>query len=252
MRFFFLLLFATNLAFISWQIFAPADEQTVPPPYGNVKIESKGLRLLSELSEKDYPPTRKMVAIKEEEPEPTIELIAPEPQPVIAEEKEEEAPTVTVAKSCYQSSPFITKKEVESFEQELEKAGISYHSLQTIQVQKQNYWVMLKPYKSREKANEASDILKKKRVKDFFIVRSGEYENALSLGVYSSQERAEQRRKEIIDLKIRLRKPVIELLDLPAKRFVVSLQHDKESLPGVLLPLLESTEHVFLKKIVCK
>lgn len=251
MRFFFLLLLVTNLAFFGWQFFAPVEEQGEGSPYGGVQIQNQGLQLLSELSDEAHPATRKLVPVIEDEPEPSVELIAVEAQPEVAEVNTV-IQTDLATKTCYQSSPFSTKKEVEAFGKMLGEAGVENSTQQTIQVQKHNYWVMLKPYKSREKANEASDILKKRRIKDFFIVRTGQYENALSLGVYSSKERAELRRNEIIDLKVRLRKPVIEMLDLPAKRTVVSLEYNSDTLPEALLPLLESTEAPFLKKIVCK
>ncbi|MFO7643396.1 MAG: hypothetical protein R6W95_03340, partial [Desulfosarcina sp.] len=45
-------------------------------------------------------------------------------------------------------------------------------------------------------ADEAAAMLDGKSVKDFFIVRSGEYENAVSLGVFSGPERARSRSEQ--------------------------------------------------------
>ena len=110
---------------------------------------------------------------------------------------------------------------------------------------------MLKAYKNKTKANEAAEILKQKRVKDFFIVRTGRYENAVSLGVYSTKERAEKRYKEISGLKLRLRKPVIEAIELPAKRLIVSFRLGDGVVPEGLEHMLGSSKEPQWQKKSC-
>ena len=248
MRGFFILLLITNLLFFGWQIgFAPESE--APPRFAGIPLVSEGLQLLSELDEKERPAQRKFVPSQEkgdEPPPPSVELIAAE-RPV--ESPTEKPPSET--KQCYQSSPLVTLKEAKALQQSLLKLGIEDSRRETIQTHKVNYWVMLKAYKSRDKATEAADILKTQQVKDFFIVRSGRYENAVSLGVFSTKERAEKRYKQIAGLKVRLRKPVIEALELPAKRLVVRFELDSDTSPGGLSPLLDSSKESHLKKIPC-
>ena len=248
MRGFFVLLLITNLLFVGWQIgFEPESED--PPPYGGMALANDGLYLLSELDEEKRPPQRTFIPLEDkstETPAPEVELIAAETvvEPSVAV-------TLSTTTLCYQSSPLVTLKEAKALQESLVKLGIEDSRRETIQTHKVNYWVMLKPYKSLDKANEAADILKKQRVKDFFIVRSGSYENAVSLGVFSTKERAEKRYKQIAGLKLRLRKPVIEALELPAKRLVVRFELEVTPAPEGLSTLLDSSKKSHLKKILC-
>ncbi len=248
MRGFFVLLLITNLLFLGWQIwFEPDNKKT--PAYGGVPMVNEGLHLLSELDEEKRPAQRKFMPLEDNASEarvPKLEPIAAESLPETVVTKE----TSSVA-LCYQSSPLETLKEAKAIQQSLLKLGIQDSRRETIQTHKANYWVMLKAYKSRGKANEAAEILKSQQVKDFFIVRSGRYENALSLGVFSTRERAEKRYKQIAGLKVRLRKPVIEVLELPVKRLVVHFNLDGISPPEGLSPYLDPSKEPYLKKIPC-
>lgn len=248
MRGFFVLLLITNLLFVGWQIgFEPQSEEV--PPYSGMALANDGLYLLSELDEAKRPPQRKFIPLEDkaiEAPEPKIELIAPEAP---AETADLVASSGTT--HCYQSTPLVTLKEAKALQETLLNLGIQDSRRETIQTHKVNYWVMLKPYKSLDKANEAADMLKKQRIKDFFIVRSGRYENAVSLGVFSTKERAEKRYKQIAGLKLQLRKPVIEALELPAKRLVVRFELNATPPPEGLAALLDSSKESHLKKTSC-
>jgi hypothetical protein len=248
MRGFFVLLLITNLLFVGWQIgFEPESGEL--PPYGGMALTNDGLLILSELDEAKRPPQRKFIPLEDratETPAPKVELIAAETP---AEASVAVTPSITTF--CYQSTPLVTLKEAKALQQSLLKLGIQDSRRETIQTHKVNYWVMLKAYKSLDKANEAADILKKQRVKDFFIVRSGRYENAVSLGVFSTKERAEKRYKQIAGLKVRLRKPLIEALELPAKRLIVRFELDETPVPEGLSALLDSSKESHLKKISC-
>lgn len=248
MRGFFILLLITNLLFFSWQLwFAPESEP--PPRYAGIPLVNEGLQLLSELDEKDRPAHREFVTHDEmvaESLPPVVELItASKPAEQLT------ATSSSDSKHCYQSSPLVTLKEARALQQSLLELGISKTRRETIQTHKVNYWVMLKGYKSREKADEAAELLKSHKVKDFFIVRSGRYENSVSLGVFSTKERADKRYKQIVQLKLRLRKPLIEALELPAKRLVVGFELDNAITPDGLSPLLDATKEPHLKKIHC-
>jgi hypothetical protein len=251
MRGFFILLLLTNLLFFGWQFwFAPEQEQ--PKPYGGMVPANKGLVLLSELDESVHPQPREYV--KETEAESTeteapVELIEPEVRADETATPEEPASPLTL---CYSTVPLASSNEIEALKGELARIGIDETASETIETQTRNYWVMLAPYKSRNKAKEASDILKKRRVKDFFIVGSGQYENAISLGVYSSRERADLRYRQITSLKARLRKPVIEALELPAKRTVISFELEDGNEPEGLTKMLDTSDEPKLKKIPCK
>ncbi len=116
---------------------------------------------------------------------------------------------------------------------------------------KTNYWVMLPAYANRKKADEAAGILAAKKIKDFFIVRSGEYQNAVSLGVFSTRARAESRYEQIVALKVRLRRPKIETIEIPAKRYFVTFSVDDERSAG-LIGRLEVLHYPPARKVNCR
>lgn len=245
MKGFFLLLLLTNLLFIGWQLFAAAETSDLSLYRGVARV-SQGLPLLSELDEANQPPLRKQTV---EPPKPQPELIEPQvKQARIAIPVLDAQP----GSLCYQSSLLTSLSEATALQRQLEKFGISKSERNTVETTKVNYWVKLPPYKSRAKANEAADTLKKNKIKDFFIVRSGRHENAISLGVFSTRERADNRYKAITGLKARLRKPVIEEMELPAKRLVVSFSVKSTSLPEGLSSYLDTDKQPSLKKIACK
>jgi hypothetical protein len=248
MRGFFFLLLLTNVLFMGWKVWL-APESDVRQPFGGTLPVNQGLQLLSELDEGKAPPHRKLMSVEQKKPPvPAVELITPkqsEDENIVASD------TSSAGVICFQSSLLATVSDAKSLQQLLLKRGIKQSKRETVETNKTNYWLMLKPYKNRAKANEAGEILKKNRVKDFFIVRSGRYENAVSLGVFSTRERAQKRYNEIVALKARLRKPVIEAIELPAKRMLVKFRLDNENLPKGLLPMLDSSKQPHFTKTSC-
>lgn len=71
--------------------------------------------------------------------------------------------------------------------------------------ERQTYWVYLPPFKSAAAAREGIATLTKLKQRDFMLVRVGEFENAISLGLFSQQEGAEKRLKEINALGLKTR-----------------------------------------------
>lgn len=59
------------------------------------------------------------------------------------------------------------------------------------------FWVYLPPFPDRDAAEDIEDELRAKNVQDLFIVTGAEQRNAISLGLFSSPERADQRAAEI-------------------------------------------------------
>jgi hypothetical protein len=251
MRGFFVLLLITNLLFLGWQFWL-APENGVLAPEGSLSVSRGGLTLLAELDGGRMPPVRTLQAVEDTHAQTTaspVELIAAEDK--IDEVATEQAPATLVSVSCYQSTPLETLADAKSLQQTLAKMGINATKRETVQTQKINYWVMLAANKDPAKVSVVVDTLKQRHIKDFFVVRSGSYENVISLGVYSTRERAEQRFKEISSLKSRLPKPVIEALELPAKRLVVSFQLEAGAIPEKMASLLDPSKEPHLKKISC-
>ena len=250
MRFFFTLLLLANALFLGWQYFAE-QEETGRSAFGGIVPVNEGLTLLSELPPASHPAHRELIPVNEAEAMESnekLELIEPE----IRAEVMHAVNTASGEASCYRSSPLQDVAAAMALQKKLTEQGITESKRESIQTQKINFWVMIKAYANRAEANKAAEALKKKRLKDFFIVRSGRYENAISLGVYSTKERAEQRYREIVALKTSLKKPHIEALELPAKRLVVTFSYEAPSLPEGVVLMLGTENEPYLEKISCK
>lgn len=245
MRGFFILLLLTNLLFIAWQVWLQPKREE-PPPYAGTTLSNEGLPLLAELKDEEQPPLRSHrsdTSALTEAPE----LVEPEVRDDVPA-----ASALSATSVCFQSGPLASREELVTLQQQLAEIGIEETERKSIEIHRRNFWVMLPPYASREQAKEAAQILREQKVKDFFIVASGQYENAVSLGVYSSRERAEQRYQRITKLKARLRKPQIEGIELPAKRTVLTFQLPVGSEPYGLQSLLTSGQEGGIEKIPCK
>lgn len=59
------------------------------------------------------------------------------------------------------------------------------------------YWVYLTPNKNEDKASAVLDDLKQKGVTDYQLIKTGRFKNAISLGLFSSKERVDDRLDEI-------------------------------------------------------
>lgn len=249
MRGFFALLLVTNLLFLGWQLWREPQSKE-PISYAGMSLDKEGMTLLTELDEAMRPPQRKLVALdkKPTTPAATVEIIATENTHVVAQS--ETLPS-TDSLLCYQSTPLDHLEEAQELQQTLATMGVRESKRVAVQTTKINYWVMLPADKDLTKVNGTVETLKQRRVKDFFVVRSGRYENAISLGVYSTRERAEQRYKEIGRLKLLLNKPVIEALELPAKQLIVTFQLGNDESPDGVASLLDKGKQPHLKKISC-
>lgn len=78
------------------------------------------------------------------------------------------------------------------------------------------YWVMLPPAATAAAAMPALERLQRAGIKDFYLIRSGENANAISLGVFSGEASAQRRIQQIRELKLVAH---IEAITLPAKRW---------------------------------
>lgn len=250
MRGFFVLLVLTNLLIFGWQLWVvPASTKLTV--YSGDTVPNLGLTLLAELEDGKMPPQRKLLPVGGAHTK-----VAASEVELIALDKNREAVVAAASSeaegsSCYQSTSLETIDDARSLQQSLALMGIKDSERKTVQTQKINYWLMLPADKEHSKVSDVVAVLKKQRIKDFFVVRSGRYEGAISLGVYSTRERAEQRYKQINGLKLRLPKPVIEALELPAKQLVIWFQLRADAHPEDMASLLDNSKQPHLEKISC-
>jgi hypothetical protein len=258
MRGFFFLLLLTNVSFIAWQYFNDRGKSESVDIYSGIAMVSNGLTLISELPEDRRPPLRETENPEvptepgSEESKATTNSTREEPTPSPEPVKPDANVVKTAEAKCYRVENIESKAERNDLLSWLRTNSASDIEHAEKQVKEENYWVILPPYSNRKKANEAAEILTKHRIKDFFIVRTGEHENAISLGVYSTLERAKRRYKQVDVLKARLRKPSIETLEVPETRYEVRFKLDKGRQAEKLAAYLKKAHMPEAEETSCK
>lgn len=211
----------TNIAFIAWQYVQEEGKQEVLDVYRDIDMVNQGLTILSELPPGEQPALRDRV-------DETVAGVPPIDDAVIesaltaqASETVENVARDMDEGKCFRIDGIEEHSALEQLQRLLQSLDAKVTDKGEKQAVRTNYWVFLPPYPNRAKADEAAAILSRKRVKDFFVVRSGENQNAISLGVFSTRDRAELRYKQIVDLRVRLRRPRVETVESSSKQYFV-------------------------------
>ncbi len=252
----------TNLAFIAWQYFHAEGDQQEVDIYHGISMVNEGLTLLGELPPEKQPALRE-TADGDEAAEKTVgneavqTSVAGDGKTMTAKAQDlGESPVQTRPPAgevvCLRIGDIDGRPALDQLLKLLQANGATEIENGEMQVKRTNYWVMLPPYPNRAKADEAAAILSARRVKDFFIVRSGEYQNAVSLGVFSTHDRAKKRYDQIVGLKSRLRRPKIEAIELPAKRYYVSYRMDAAASRATLERRLTEMKYPSTEEINCR
>lgn len=210
MRWFFILLTLTNLALAGWLYWQAEAPRPVPEPVKHDSAQRK-LQLLGELPQQSLRPNPH-VASASEEPLATnnTELTADAPPSKLAA-VEEDVPNEVPEAICMRIAPLAKVADVESIARKLEKLNLPVVDRGEGVTERQTYWVVIPPYNTNKLARDASAQLAKAKVRDFLVVRSGEFENGISLGLFSQKEGAENRLREILALNLNIRSPEIRL-----------------------------------------
>ncbi|MCW9025151.1 MAG: SPOR domain-containing protein [Gammaproteobacteria bacterium] len=118
---------------------------------------------------------------------------------------------------CYGLGPFKTDSSVNLIETKLLELGFPVTFYRSTEAKKKGYWVLLPPHNDISAAKQVASTLKKKhKIKDLFIVTTGEKKNGISLGVFSKFELAYRRQNDINELGF---SAVVEEVQLPSKAF---------------------------------
>lgn len=102
--------------------------------------------------------------------------------------------------SCFSLGPFARKSDSEEVQRGLKAKNIKTKRIRLSETKRNGFWVILPSSKSRKGAKKYIRRLKKLKVEDFFLVATGPYENAVSLGVFSQKKLARKRVDEMIGL----------------------------------------------------
>ena len=136
-------------------------------------------------------PRLKLLSEGEELPEPRN----PAPAPV-AEASSEIKADVDAADLCIDVGPFAQVAVRARLRDFIDELTAAIH-LRTVSVRKrQLFWVYLEPVPVGEAARSIAD-LERRGVKDFMLIRRGGLKNAISLGLFSSQDSVNRRLAEL-------------------------------------------------------
>lgn len=101
----------------------------------------------------------------------------------------------TVACAAY--GPFPSDDAVQLAAGRLKPLGLDVTDHLVPGKSKQGYWVYLPPFGSKREAEAAEALLKKRGVKDIYVVTDEANRNAISLGVFTQKSGAQDRQKEM-------------------------------------------------------
>lgn len=125
----------------------------------------------------------------------------------------------------------------------LKQHGVLFESTDSTTEEIKGYWLIVRPYSSRQQADNALNKMREKSVSSF-VVESGKYKNGLSLGVFAKKNRTERYQKELSALGFetviipRYRKVLKTVFKLPA------LSGDKrEKLMDMITGITKKYEH---------
>lgn len=120
-----------------------------------------------------------------------------EPAGTAGENGETAGAAGAVDRLCVSYGPFPTEERAAAAGARLRRGGLNPERRQVEGRLRVGYWVYLPPQSSEEEAESVTETLRENGFTDFYIVRSGEKENAVSLGVFSDTARADRRAARI-------------------------------------------------------
>lgn len=197
MRGLFLALLLANALTFAWtQWHAPAGQQTSAPAVSAVPT----LRLASEaqMSKEDStePPVRVAENPRGEAEVPAVSSAAP-PDTVAAAPRARTSEPPAIPVRCVSIGPFHDLPETTQASATLRGAGYEPRTRVAEGDVWAGLWVYLEDLPSREEAQRAMTLLKRRGISDAYIMASADQTNDISLGVFSEPERAQRRAEDI-------------------------------------------------------
>lgn len=181
MRISIVVLVLLNIAYFIWSYSQPQTSSYVKPP--PLPRDVVMLRLVSE-TEQDS----KVLPDASEEPQQGSDTIEPDPPLDMASVE---------TRKCYTLGPFEDVSESRRATESIEAQGLPV-TQRTIKAQiPKGYWVYLPPQSDYGKAKKVSTQLASKGVKEYYIIRKGNYNNAISLGLYNDEIYSHRRMSRI-------------------------------------------------------
>ena len=104
------------------------------------------------------------------------------------------------AMACYSVGPFLLISDVNGVSQLFSRAQILTQERAESQRQQVGYWVYVPPMSSMQQARTALSKIKEGNVSDVLIISEGTKANAISAGVYKTEELGNERQKLLAEL----------------------------------------------------
>ena len=98
---------------------------------------------------------------------------------------------------CYTLGPFRSRKKLQAFADEIASSTEEQQVRSRDEKEQSLFWVYLKPLKSRAEAVQTGERLKAKNIKDFYVIRSDNKRNGLSLGHFKNKNGAYRLAKKV-------------------------------------------------------
>lgn len=137
---------------------------------------------------------------------------------VLLREKDKQVDGDNMLSWCFSLGPVKKAEQAKLLAGSLQKWGLNGWTRKSQEAGRKGYWVLLPPLPSRVEARTAVAELKKKGIKDYFLIATGEKANGVSLGVFSSFELAHRRINQLSKLGF---KAIWEEVRLPVDEFWV-------------------------------
>lgn len=118
---------------------------------------------------------------------------------LVGEEQGDERPGAAAPEACYTIGPLPTLLAQQRAEERLEPFASQIRRRRTAADRERGWWVYL-PADERGEALELTRLLADRGVEDYYVVAGGEFENAVSVGLYRDRDNARARQAQIRSL----------------------------------------------------
>ncbi|HKK16420.1 MAG TPA: SPOR domain-containing protein [Gammaproteobacteria bacterium] len=122
------------------------------------------------------------------------ELMTQLPDISVAEISTEAAPGLSM---CFTFGPFADYKQSGQLIDWFEQRQVKHEQRLESKDEKQLFWIYLEPQESRDSAMQAMADLESKGIKDLRLIETGNMQNAISLGLFSTQASVNKRLNEL-------------------------------------------------------
>jgi hypothetical protein len=206
MKWLFLLLLTVNIAIFAWGYQLEQRPQPILEAGGDVG----NMRLISELTEEEasineeeskQEPAPATEAQSELETAPQIASTEEQPEESTQDEPQEESNKPAMpgdVSRCGIIGPLKDRQVAKEVMEDLKKSELEAKLERSIKKEQIGYWVVIPPMEDGSQAQAKIDELAQVGLKDIWHFRGGGMKNAISLGMFSKKENAENFSKEVL------------------------------------------------------